>query len=136
PPTLLSRLFIPTQRRPDQNEPGQGWGTAPRRLNGAAVALATLLAVNGAHAEDPAAKTSEETTAAAAPVPWLLGDWGGYRTRLQQDGIDFQLGYIAEIAANTHGGTHKKARYTDQWTFGTTLDLDRLLDLHDARFQI
>jgi carbohydrate-selective porin OprB len=100
--------FIPTQRRPEQNEAGQGWGTAPRRLNGAAVALATLLLVNGAHAEDPAAKTSEETTAAAAPVPWLLGDWGGYRTRLQQDGIDLQLGYTAEIAANTQGGTTRK----------------------------
>jgi porin len=128
--------FAPSHRRPQQNESGQGWRIAPRQLNGVAVALATLLAVNGAHAEDPAAKTSDETTAAAAPVPWLLGDWGGYRTRLQQDGVDLQLGYTSEIAINTQGGTDKKARYTDQWTFGTTLDLDRLLGLHDARFQI
>jgi carbohydrate-selective porin OprB len=93
-------------------EPGQGWRTALRQLNCAAVALATSLAVNGAHAEDPAAKTSKEPTAAAAPVPWLLGDWGGYRTRLQQDGIDLQLGYTAEIAANTQGGTDRKATST------------------------
>jgi porin len=105
-------------------------------LVGTAVGLAALLAVHGGHAEDPAGKTSEGITALARPVPWLLGDWGGNRTRLQQHGIDLQLGYIAEFGINVKGGTDKKATYPGQWTFGATLDLDQLLGIHDARFQI
>jgi porin len=120
--------------RPSGGQSGQNWRTAPRRLISAAIVLAALLAT--AHAEDPAGKPSQEPTIAAASVPWLLGDWGGHRTRLQQKGIDLQVGYTSETAANTRGGTDKKAAYTDQWTFGTTLDLDRLLGVHDARFQI
>lgn len=66
----------------------------------------------------------------------LTGDWGGWRTRLSNDGIDFNLGYTTENAANVQGGTKQGVRYTDQWTFGATFDLDKLLDLNNARFQV
>ncbi|SEI15357.1 hypothetical protein SAMN05216228_102940 [Rhizobium tibeticum] len=36
---------------------------------------------------------------------WLLGDWGGLRDRLLEEGIDFQLGYTGEFAFNPSGGT-------------------------------
>ncbi|WP_075182859.1 carbohydrate porin [Pantoea sp. 1.19] len=69
--------------------------------------------------------------------PWLLGDWGGYRSQLQQDGVDFQVNYTLESAANLAGGYHSATtmRYTDQWAFGTTLDLDKLLNWQDTQFQ-
>src|SRR5258708_5654491 len=68
--------------------------------------------------------------------PWLLGDWGGERTHLQQKGLDFQIGYVSETAYNAGGGSGQGTRYTDQWAFGATLDLQRLVGVHDARFQV
>ena len=76
---------------------------------------------------------------AGDPAPFgdtLTGDWGGWRTRLANDGIDFNLGWTTESAANVQGGSQQGVRYTDQWTFGATLDLNKLLNLHDAHFQV
>lgn len=67
---------------------------------------------------------------------WLLGDWGGVRTRLLDQGVDFQLSHVSETAYNAVGGHRHVADYTDQVTVGATLDLDRLVDLHDATFQV
>ncbi|MGV3344607.1 carbohydrate porin [Enterobacteriaceae bacterium LUAb1] len=69
--------------------------------------------------------------------PWLLGDWGGYRSQLKQDGVDFQVNYTMETAANLAGGYRSPTtmRYTDQWAFGTTLDLEKLLNWQDTQFQ-
>jgi len=65
----------------------------------------------------------------------LSGDWGGWRTDLHNAGIDFNFGYVSETASNAQGGPMQGTRYTDQFTFGTTLDLDKLLDLSHALFQ-
>ncbi|MTD26883.1 carbohydrate porin [Erwinia sorbitola] len=69
---------------------------------------------------------------------YLFGDWGGYRSKLKDDGVDFQVNYTMESAANLAGGYHSSttARYTDQWTFGTTLDLEKLLNWDDTQFQL
>jgi len=66
----------------------------------------------------------------------LLGDWGGWRTRLFNDGFDFQLGYVSETASNVQGGVKQGVRYTDQYTIGTTVDLDKLFKLPNATLQI
>jgi len=70
--------------------------------------------------------------------PWLLGDWGGYRTQLQQEGVDFQANYTMESASNLAGGyrSASSARYADQWAFGSTLDLDKLINWQGAQFQM
>lgn len=83
---------------------------------------------------EPAPNTIDETQ--SQPVPWLLGDWNGYRTRWQRLGIDLQLGYVGEFAYNAAGGTTSEAAYADQYRAGLTLDLARLFGLHDATFQI
>ncbi|MDK7100989.1 carbohydrate porin [Klebsiella aerogenes] len=70
--------------------------------------------------------------------PWMLGDWGGVRSDLQQDGVSFQAGYTMESASNLAGGYHTSttARYSDQWAFGVNLDLEKLLNWQDAEFQM
>ncbi|ELW9553200.1 carbohydrate porin [Klebsiella aerogenes] len=70
--------------------------------------------------------------------PWMLGDWGGLRSDLQQDGVSFQAGYTMESASNLAGGYHTSttARYSDQWAFGVNLDLEKLLNWQDAEFQM
>lgn len=69
---------------------------------------------------------------------WMFGDWGGYRTQLQDDGIKFDVNYTMESAANLGGGadTNTTMRYSDQWTFSTNFDLEKLLNWQDAEFQM
>jgi porin len=90
--------------------------------------LSAMSACVGGHIACAADLTipSGGTSPAPAPVPWLLGDWDGARTRLLNTGIDFQFGYTSEVAGNATGGQRRQVAYTDQWTFGTTFDLTKL----------
>ena len=69
-------------------------------------------------------------------TPWLFGDWLGLRTYLSERGIDFQFGYISELAGNANGGIRRWTDYADQIQAGVTFDLERLAGLHDAKFQV
>lgn len=103
-------------------------------LSSGLIALTTFLAASVAQADDP--KTAAPASADAAPVPWLLGDWGGVRTRLKNQGIDFQFGYTNELAYNATGGVKNTTTYADQYTAGMTLDLQTLFGVPAAQFQI
>lgn len=69
-------------------------------------------------------------------TPWLFGDWLGWRPYLSERGIDFQFGYINELAGNAQGGLRRWTDYADQIQAGVTFDLERLAGMRDARFQI
>lgn len=71
----------------------------------------------------------------ATANPYLLGEWGGQRKQLAEQGVAFNLGYTSELAHNFSGGTGRLTRYTDQWVFGTTLDLDKRWGWRGASFQ-
>lgn len=76
---------------------------------------------------------------AGAPQPFspqLLLDWDDVRQMLSQQGIDIRIGYVSESATNLQGGSQELWRYTDQWTFWTHLDLDKLFSLRNAEFDI
>ncbi len=88
--------------------------------------VAGVLACGAAYAERPTAPSE----------PWLLGNWGGLRTRLYEKGVDFQLVYVSELGYNAAGGTKSLATYTDQVAFGTTLDLEKLITLPNSLLQI
>ncbi|RZN33748.1 porin [Bradyrhizobium sp. Leo121] len=83
----------------------------------------------------PALVASQAGASQSQSVPWLLGDWNGARTQLQNLGIDFQFSYTSEFAYNATGGVRSTGTYTDQYTAGATLDLDRLFGVRDATFQ-
>jgi porin len=68
-------------------------------------------------------------------VPSLLGDWDGARTKLKNVGVDFQMGYVGEVAGNATGGLWRQAAYADQWAAGVTLDLGRLALLQGGSVQ-
>jgi len=63
-------------------------------------------------------------------------DWDGLRSYLLEKGIDFRFGYVSETSTNVQGGDKELWRYADQWTFSTTLDLQKLLGLNQAEFRI
>ncbi len=71
-----------------------------------------------------------------SPNQGLLGDWGGMRSGLYQNGIDFQLGYTSELAYNPRGGDRHLARVADQVAVGVTFDLGKLVALPGGTFQI
>ena len=71
-----------------------------------------------------------------SPNQGVLGDWGGLRTRLYQDGVDFQLGFTTEAAYNTQGGDSKLLRNADQFVFGATFDPNKLLGWSGGTFQM
>ncbi|MCF5227828.1 porin, partial [Pseudomonas syringae] len=77
-------------------------------------------------------------SAAEAPQHWGLGDWGGTRSKLLDQGVDVIVDYVGEGASNVRGGYDhdRSARYTAQWVLGTHLDLQKLLGWHDAEFQM
>ena len=83
----------------------------------------------------PAAQAAEPFS---SDSPWMLGDWGGTRSELLEQGYDFTLGYTGEMGSNLHGGfdDDRTARYSDQFTFGSHLDLEKILGWHDAEFQL
>jgi NAD(P)-dependent dehydrogenase (short-subunit alcohol dehydrogenase family) len=56
----------------------------------------------------------------------LLGDWWGLRTRLASYGLDLELSYTGEFAANVSGGASHEEAYADQIYLGGSLDLQRL----------
>src|ERR1700722_5879751 len=74
-----------------------------------------------------------------APQPFsddLFLDWDGIRSALYDKGIDFRLGYVSETATNVQGGPEELWRYTDQWTFAATFDLQKIFGLNQAQFKI
>ncbi|NBB11098.1 carbohydrate porin [Pseudomonas sp. SLFW] len=84
------------------------------------------------------AMCAQATPAFDSESPWMLGDWGGKRTELSQQGYDFKLDTVVEVGSNLHGGyDHDKAtRYADQFALGAHMDLQKIFGWHDAEFQV
>lgn len=79
------------------------------------------------------------TARAGAPQPFspaLYLDWSDLRELLREQGIDFRIGYVSETATNLQGGEQQLWRYTDQWTFWTRLDLEKLFGVPRAQFNV
>ncbi len=56
----------------------------------------------------------------------LLRDWGGLRTHLAAQGLELELSYTGEFAANVSGGAAREKAYADQLYVGGSLDLRTL----------
>lgn len=92
--------------------------------------VAALLSCAGVHAETPPPRPAPPS------APWLLGDWGGNRTRLFEMGVDLQLGFVGEYAYNAIGGSRTLGGFTGQAQFGATFDLEKLLTLPKTKLQV
>lgn len=59
---------------------------------------------------------------------YMLGDWGGKRVELAQQGIKFETNYVADGAYLAHGGRNPHADPTvaSQLWLGTALDMEKL----------
>ncbi|QNT77532.1 carbohydrate porin [Entomobacter blattae] len=57
----------------------------------------------------------------------MLGDWGGLRSELENEGWTFQGRYLSEFAGNPVGGRSKGLRYAHEFALGMDVDLVKVL---------
>ena len=70
-------------------------------------------------------------------TPGLLGDWGGMRSTLSDNGFNYALIYQTESAYNVSGGYNKSGHYAfvDQTALLFNQDLERLTGMSDAKIE-
>ena len=96
--------------------------------------------------EPEAAEPEAEPEAAgakAAEKGWLAGEhatgaWGGLRTRLAEEGITFEGGFVADFLALTHGGASNGGNwdYAGYTYLGIGFDLGTLASLPGLSFYV
>ena len=57
----------------------------------------------------------------------LTGDWGGARTKLLEQGIQFEADYTADLSFNPSGGIRRGEAYSGLLQLGLTLDMEKLV---------
>ncbi|WP_349811711.1 carbohydrate porin [Xanthomonas dyei] len=70
------------------------------------------------------------------PDKHIGGDWGGLRSKLADDGIQFKLAHFSQTAHNTSGGLRERTAYADQFFLGGYFDLERLWGWSGADFKL
>ena len=95
--------------------------SGPRALGGfpipAAFVLALLIAP-AASGQDLHRWINEEKA---------TGDWGGLRTKLEQNGVKITFQYFSNIAGNPVGGREQGFTYTDSLNLAIDFDLEKLV---------
>lgn len=99
-------------------------------------------------------KAGSDTTTEAQPEPsdepkkthglfdpdyqYMLGDWGGVRTDLQELGIKFKIKLMNQFMVNMHGGKETKNGNdtAGSYEFNVYLDMNKLLNIEGATFWI
>jgi porin len=73
-----------------------------------------------------------------APSLWsqhyLLGDWGGERSRLAEDGVTFDFHYISDMLANPTGGKEQTVAGWGRFRGTVDVDLGRMIGAAGLRF--
>jgi porin len=87
-----------------------------------AIILTSLSVVQKANAESATGNFIQDWLA----QPTMLGDWGGLRTDLEQDGISFDMSYIGDGQRNTNGLYGIATDYAQSIYFLTNVDLGQI----------
>lgn len=87
----------------------------------------------------PALLTAQEPAADSPLKRWfmqdyMLGDWGGLRTDLADQGIGFELFYVGSVPNNISGGIRHGAIYQSGLLMALDLDAEKLLGWEGGSF--
>lgn len=95
---------------------------APRSLMAAGLSLSVLVLSPVASAADDNLSTR----------PYMTGNWGGERQKLEDAGVKLSGDYVSETFNNLHGGIKRSTRYAQQIRVGARFDLSKLLQSPNA----
>jgi porin len=92
-------------------------------------------------AEEDTSKPEDSAFVRFCKRDYLLGDWGGVRTRLKEQGVDFEFVYFGAVPSNVGGGVKEGSVYEGALMMLLDLDSSKLLgyeggQLHAAGLSI
>jgi porin len=97
---------------------------------------AGLCAASAVSAQNKPVALPERVDSHQAPSPYgLTGDWGGFRTKLHDAGVDVSAGYTGEVGWNFTGGQRHKTTEAGQFALGLTFDAERIAGIKGGTFQ-
>lgn len=111
--------------------------TKPTLLITTAVVLLASFAGSSRAGETP---TVGNTPATASGIErwfsqdYMLGDWGGLRTDLAQQGVEFEFFYLGSVPGNVSGGIKEGAVYEHALLLALDLDFEKLISWKGASF--
>lgn len=94
------------------------------------------------HQQRNASTHPQETDQAQDQTPgcdtgqYLTGDWGGWRCRLKQEGLDITGDYTSDTMFNVSGGKSRGGAYADSWGINFDFDLAKLIGLANTHFYV
>ena len=113
------------------------------------ITVAISMSEQGLAQTQPASPTVSDSQNATQPTisagsafqnwltqPTMTGDWGGWRTRLEHEGINVRASYVGNYAYNFSGGKRIGGDYADQFAFGADVDMDKLAGLKGGTFHV
>src|SRR4051812_44477591 len=106
---------------------------------GRIVAMATLVAAfSKMPATVLAAEPAVEKSALLrfAEQDYLLGTWGGWRSNLSSNGVDFEFFYVGSGPMNLDGGIERGAIYQGGLLMAMTLDSKKLVGYDGGTFNV
>ena len=92
------------------------------------IGLAILLATS-AHAvpdSEESALSVQKNSSSLWDQQYLFGDWGGERSRLAQEGVNFDFNNIGDFLANVSGDQTHHATYFGRFRASTDIDFNKL----------
>ena len=89
--------------------------------------ISMLLGVRG-FAQTPSEPATTETYV-PTPKTYLLGEWGGERSRLEEKGVTFDVHYVVDALSNVRGGYSQANTAWGRIRATTDLDLGKLVNL-------
>jgi porin len=96
--------------------------TSPRSYKILLLVLIALFCVSTLAVAQDSKPAQQPTTFDLMHQKYLFGDWGGVRTRLEeQKGVKFDFFYVADLLANPKGGTEKESGWN---RIRGTMDID------------
>jgi porin len=80
----------------------------------------------------PLSPQTRSSLASIWTAPTFTGDWSGFRTRLADEGITFNVQYAAEVWGNVTGGESTGTVYTGLMSLQGNVDLQKLVGWQGA----
>ncbi|HEU5017037.1 MAG TPA: carbohydrate porin [Pseudolabrys sp.] len=89
-------------------------------------ATVSLAVIGAAQAADVIGKAKPPAPQSTWEQDKLTGDWGGARTALSDQGLDFTINYINEVFGVLSGGLERRASYEGRLELSADADLQKL----------